>query len=150
MMTLIIDADGCPVRKEAVQLAKKHHLKALIVSDVNHAIQSNYAKVITVDKGIDSVDFKIIGLMHAGDIVVTQDYGLASLVLAKGGLCLDQNGMYFTEDNIEMLLLRRHVSKQVRKSGGRTKGPAKRKKEANEQFIEALEKLIIANKKKTT
>jgi len=141
-MTIIIDADGCPVRKEAVQLAKKYKLKATIVSDVNHMIKDNYADIVTVDKGYDAVDFKIIGLMNPGDLVVTQDYGLASLVLSKKGYAIDQNGMFYNSDNIDMLLLRRHVSKQVRKAGGKTKGPSKRKKEDTDNFIQALEKFL--------
>lgn len=142
MMTIIIDADGCPVRKEAVNLAKKYKLKATVVSDVNHMIKDTYAEIVTVDKGFDAVDFKIIGLMKAGDIVVTQDYGLASLVLSKHGYAIDQNGMFYTSENIDMLLLRRHVSKQVRKSGGKTKGPSKRKREDTENFIRSLDEFL--------
>lgn len=148
-MKMIIDADGCPVRKEAVHVARKRKLKAIIVSDINHMINDNYAEVITVDKGIDSVDFKIIGLMDAGDLIVTQDYGLASLVLSKGGYCIDQNGMIYSQDNIDMLLLRRHVSKNIRRSGGKTKGPSKRKKEDDVLFVEQLEAYIDEKMKKT-
>lgn len=148
-MKMIIDADGCPVRKQAVNVARKRKMKALIVSDINHMIHDNYAEVITVDKGIDSVDFKIIGLMNAGDLIVTQDYGLASLVLSKGGYCIDQNGMVYTQENIDMLLLRRHVSKNIRRSGGKTKGPSKRKREDDLMFVEQLEKYIDKKMKKT-
>lgn len=147
MMSLIIDADGCPVRKQAVSIARKNGMPAVIVSDISHRINDSYAKVITVDKGFDAADFKIMGLMKKGDIIVTQDYGLASLVLSKGGYALDQNGKFYTEDNIDMLLLNRHISKQVRKSGKRTKGPAKRKASDDEHFIEALEKFIKELKK---
>ena len=147
MMTLIIDADGCPVRKEAVKLAKRYQLAAVIVSDINHMIHDKYAKVVTVDKGYDSADFKIIGMMKAGDMVITQDYGLASLVLSKGGYAMDQNGMIYDNDNIDMLLLRRHVSKNIRKAGGKTKGPSKRKKEDDLLFESSLEKFIQKCKK---
>ena len=142
MMTLIIDADGCPVRNQAVKLAKKFRIKALIVCDINHMIYDNYAQVITVDKGYDSVDFKIVGMMKAGDMVITQDYGLASLVLSKGGYAMDQNGMIYDNDNIEMLLLRRHVSKNIRRSGGKVKGPSKRKREDDLAFESKLESFL--------
>ncbi|MCH4890616.1 YaiI/YqxD family protein [Acidaminobacter sp. JC074] len=142
MMTLIIDADGCPVRNQAVKMARKFHIKATIVCDINHMIRDNYAEVITVDKGFDSVDFKIVGIMKAGDLVITQDYGLASLVLSKGGYAMDQNGMVYDNDNIEMLLLRRHVSKNIRRSGGKVKGPSKRKREDNLAFEEQLESFL--------
>lgn len=140
--TIIIDADGCPVRDISVNIAKKNKINAVIVVDVNHIIKSNYAKVVTVDKGYDSVDFKIIALMKAGDIIITQDYGLASLVLAKKGYAMSQNGLLYTDDNIDMLLLSRHVSKNIRKAGGKTKGPSKRKKEDDIKFSIELEKLI--------
>lgn len=141
-MTIIIDADGCPVRDIAVSYAKKYKIKAIIVCDVNHIIKDRYATVITVDKGYDAVDFKIIGLMSKGDLIITQDYGLASLVLSKGGFAMDQNGMLYTEENIDMLLLRRHMSKQIRKSGGRTKGPSKRRREDDLYFENMLEKFM--------
>ena len=140
--SIIIDADGCPVRDISVNIAKKNKMPALIVVDINHIIRSNYAKVVTVDKGFDSVDFKIVALMKAGDIVITQDYGLASLVLSKKGYAMNQNGMLYTDDNIDMLLLNRHISKNIRKAGGKTKGPAKRKREDDVHFTMELEKLI--------
>lgn len=142
MMTIIIDGDGCPVREISINIAKKYKLDSIVVVDVNHRIKSSYAKIITVDKGIDSVDFKIIGIMKEGDLVVTQDYGLASLVLAKRGYAIDQNGMMYTEDNIDMLLLKRHISKGIRKAGKRTKGPSKRKSENDDNFKLELEKTI--------
>ena len=142
MMTLIIDADGCPVRDITVQMAKSYHLDAIIVCDINHLIRDNYASVITVDKGFDAVDFKIVGIMKKGDLVITQDYGLASLVLSKGGYSMDQNGMLYTDDNIEMLLLRRHISKGIRKAGGKTKGPSKRKKENDVNFKSSIREFL--------
>lgn len=141
-MRIIIDADGCPVRDLTVKIAKKNALEALIVCDINHMINDRYAEVITVDKGFDAVDFKIIGLMNKGDLIITQDYGLASLVLSNGGYAMDQNGMIYNEGNIDMLLLRRHVSKNIRKSGGKTKGPSKRKKEDDMVFSSQLKKFI--------
>lgn len=146
-MSIIVDADGCPVRDVSVKIAKKYKLPAVIVVDINHIIKSSYAKVITVDKGFDSVDFKIIGLMKQGDLVITQDYGLASLVLSKKGYAMDQNGMVYTDDNIDLLLLKRHVSKTVRRSGGKTKGPSKRKKEDDAHFEFILEEFIVKQKR---
>ncbi len=143
MMTLIIDADGCPVRKEAIKLAKRFGIKAIVVSDINHMINDRYAEIITVDKGFDSVDFRIVGIMDKGDLVITQDYGLASLVLSKGGYAMDQNGMIYDNDNIEMLLLRRHVSKNIRRSGGKVKGPSKRKREDDLLFESKLEAFLV-------
>lgn len=141
-MNLIIDGDGCPVRDIAINLAKKFKIPAVVVVDINHQIRDDYAKIITVDKGFDAVDFKIISLMTSEDIVITQDYGLASLVLSKKGSAMDQNGMLYTEQNIDMLLLRRHISKNVRRSGGKSKGPSKRKKEDDLAFQASLKRFL--------
>jgi hypothetical protein len=75
-----------------------------------------------------------MGLLSRDDVVVTQDFGLAAMVLGKGARVINQNGMEYTNDNIDRLLMERHIGAKVRKSGGRTKGPAKRTKEDNERF----------------
>ena len=96
-------------------------------------------EVITVDKQADSVDFALMGLLTRDDIVVTQDFGLAAMVLGKGALAVNQNGLVYTDDNIDKLLLERHIGAKVRRGGGRTKGPAKRTKEDNERFEAAFD-----------
>jgi len=95
-----------------------------------------------VDKDADSVDFALMGLLSREDIVVTQDYGLAAMVLGKGARAVNQNGLVYTNDNIDKLLMERHIGAKVRRGGGRTKGPAKRTKEDNEKFEEAFVKLL--------
>lgn len=141
-MKIIVDADGCPVTKIAVKMAKRNKLKCLIVSDISHQIRDDYAEVIAVDKGIDAADFRILSLLEKGDVLITQDYGLASLALPKGGFVLNQNGFFYNEENIDQLLLTRHLSKQMRKSGQRTKGPSKRKREDDVKFEAALEEFL--------
>lgn len=140
LMKIIVDADGCPVTKIAVKIAKKNKVKCVLVSDLNHQLRDGYAEVIAVDKGIDAADFKILSLLNKGDLLVTQDYGLASLALAKGGIVVNQNGFFYDEDNIDQLLLTRHLSKQMRKSGQRTRGPSKRKREDDLAFESLVEK----------
>ena len=79
--------------------------------------------------------------MEKGDVVVTQDYGLAALALTRGGHCINQNGMRYHEGNIDRLLMQRHVSREIRNAGGRTKGPAKRKPSDTQAFITAFQQL---------
>ena len=141
-MKIIVDADGCPVTKIAVKLAKKNKLKCILVSDFNHQLKDAYAEIIAVDKGIDAADFKILSLLTKGDVLVTQDYGLASLALPKGCFVINQNGFFYDEDNIDQLLLTRHISKQMRKSGQRSKGPSKRKKEDDVLFEDKLKEFL--------
>lgn len=98
-----------------------------------------------MEKGSDSADFKLVNLVEKNDLVVTQDYGLAAMVLAKSGRALNQNGMIYSEKNMDTLLFTRHVAKKVRMAGGRTKGPHKRTKEQNEDFLRILQKMLEGN-----
>ncbi|MBQ8574693.1 MAG: YaiI/YqxD family protein [Clostridia bacterium] len=141
-MKIFIDADGCPVVDITVRIAKKHSLECYIICDTAHEFQKDGATTVVVEKGADSVDFKLVNLVRAGDIVVTQDYGLAAMCLARKAVPLSQNGLVFTDKNIEELLFSRYVSKKIRNAGGRLKGPSKRTPEQDEHFRQALEKLI--------
>ena len=113
-----------------------------IFCDTAHFIERMDVQVITVSKGSDAVDFKIINEIKARDILVTQDYGLAAMALAKNAYPIHQNGFVYTNENIEQLLFRRHLGKEVRRRGGRVKGPSKRTKEQDEQFANHLKALI--------
>ena len=88
------------------------------------------------------MDFALVNRVSSGDIVVTQDYGLASMCLARNAIVLHQDGWQYTRDNIDGLLLQRHASREYRAAGGRTKGPSKRKAEQDKAFRGALEKLL--------
>ena len=95
-MKILVDADACPVKKIIVRIARKRDIPVTMVIDTAHELNDGYSTVVTVDKGPDSVDFKIMGLLSAGDIVVTQDYGLASIALGKGAMAINQNGLVYT------------------------------------------------------
>ena len=141
-MKILIDADGCPVVDLTVRLAEKYGIECTILCDTSHEFNREGAKTVVVEKGADSVDFRIVNLVGEGDIVVTQDYGLAAMCLARKAVPLSQNGMVYTDKNIDKLLFTRYVSKKIRNSGGRLKGPSKRKPEQDKAFEEALERLI--------
>ena len=133
-MKILVDADACPVKEIIVRLAKQRNISVTMLIDTSHQINDGYSTVITVDKATDSVDYALMGLLTRDDIVVTQDFGLAAMVLGKGARAINQNGMEYTNDNIDRLLMERHIGAKVRRGGGRTKGPAKRTKEDNEKF----------------
>ena len=141
-MKILIDADGCPVVDLTVRLAAKHGAECVILCDTAHEFNREGARTVIVEKGADSVDFKLVNLVREGNIVVTQDYGLAAMCLARKVVPLSQNGMVYTDKNIDQLLFTRYVSKKIRNSGGRLKGPSKRKPEQDKAFEEALERLI--------
>lgn len=142
MMQLWIDADACPVVDIAIRTAGKHGVEVTLVCDDAHHMQREGAKTITVLRGADSADLKLVNLLQKGDLVVTQDYGLAALCLARGAQPMDQNGRVYTNDNIDSLLSMRHVSAKARRAGGRMKGPPKREKWQDEAFEKTLSELL--------
>ncbi|MGI6402960.1 MAG: YaiI/YqxD family protein [Oscillospiraceae bacterium] len=139
---VLIDADGCPVVDEAVYLAGRFGVPCLILCDTSHHFEKPGAQTLTFSKGTDSVDFALVNLVRPGDIVVTQDYGLAAMCLARGARPLRQDGMEYTPQNIDSLLLARHTARRIRSGGGRLKGPKKRTAEQDEAFVKALTKLL--------
>lgn len=141
-MRILIDADGCPVVDITVGLAKRYGVECIILCDTSHEFSRDGVKTVVVEKGADSVDFKIVNLVGEGDIVVTQDYGLAAMCLARKAIPVSQNGLVYTDKNIDQLLFTRYVSKKIRNAGGRMKGPSKRTPEQDKAFESALEKLI--------
>ena len=142
-MRLIIDADGCPVVRIAVDCAKRHGVEAVIVCDSAHFFDIDGANTITVVKGADSADFRIVNMLSPGDVVVTQDYGLAAMALARRARVINQNGMIYHDGNIDSLLLARHTARKIRSSGGRLKGPSKRTREQDDAFLSALDKCLL-------
>lgn len=141
-MRVLIDADGCPVVDIAIAGARQYGIPVLLVCDTAHFFQREGAQTLTVDQGADSADFRLVNLIEKGDVVVTQDYGLAAMALARRARVLDQNGMRYTDENIDSLLLRRHTARRIRRGGGRLKGPPKRTREQDEAFRRALADLM--------
>jgi uncharacterized protein YaiI (UPF0178 family) len=141
-MRILVDADACPVKQIIVRLAKARNIPVTMLIDTSHELNDGYSTIITVDKQADSVDYALMGLLARDDVVVTQDFGLAAMVLGKGAKVVNQNGLVYTNDNIDKLLMERHIGQKVRRSGGRTKGPAKRTKDDDERFEAAFEKLL--------
>ena len=117
-MKILVDADACPVVDLTVREANKRQIPIILITDTSHVLNRTDAEIITVEKGSDSADFKLVNLVEKNDLVVTQDYGLAAMVLAKGGRAFNQNGMIYSEQNMDTLLFTRHVAKKVRMAGG--------------------------------
>lgn len=141
-MKILVDADACPVKEIIVREAKARSLRVIMVCDTAHEIRDGYSETVTVDKGADSADLKLISLGGPGDIVVTQDYGVAAMALGKGMKAVNQNGLIYTADNIDRLLFERFLGKKVRRSGGRTKNMKKRSAEDDAAFERALRQLL--------
>ncbi|MGL4947261.1 MAG: YaiI/YqxD family protein, partial [Cetobacterium sp.] len=141
-MKIIIDADACPVTDIAIKVAKLKEIECIIVCDNAHKIERDGVETIVVSQGADAVDFAIISKSEESDIIVTQDYGLASIVLSKGARAINQDGLVYNKFNIESLLFSRHMSQKMRNAGKRTKGPKKRTAEQNVEFEKKLLSLL--------
>lgn len=145
-MTIIVDADACPVIDEIIELAGKHQLEVILVRNFNHFTSKQYPDYVSVqyvDDGADSADYRIVALARPDDIVITQDYGLASLLLNKKAIILHHNGKRYTPDNIDQLLTVRHTSQQMRRAGLRTKGPKALSPADKSYFKDQLKKTIL-------
>lgn len=144
MMRILVDADACPVVKITEQVAKEKGISVTLLCDTNHVLQSDYSEVITVGAGADAVDFKLVSICQKGDLVVTQDYGVAAMILGKGAYGIHQSGKWYTNENIDQMLMERHMAKKARnaKKKHHLKGPAKRSVEDDQHFEDSLRRLI--------
>ncbi|MDL2301499.1 YaiI/YqxD family protein [Lachnospiraceae bacterium OttesenSCG-928-D06] len=143
-MKILVDADACPVTKIVETMAKKYNLSVILLCDSNHVLESDYSEVRIIGAGTDAVDFALLNICERGDVVVTQDYGVAAMILGKGAYGIHQSGKWYTNENIDQMLMERHLAKKVRRSGKKhhMKGPKKRTEEDNQHFMESLERLL--------
>lgn len=133
-MKILVDADACPVKEIIVKVAKEINVSVIMLIDTSHLYNDGFSEVITVDKARDSVDIALANRTSREDVVVTQDYGVAAMVIAKGAYAINQNGLVYSKDNIDRLLFERHLGQKVRRAGGRTSTIPKRTKADNEVF----------------
>lgn len=141
ILQLLIDADACPVIDLALTVASQYDIKPILFCDTSHRIERENAMTIIVPKGPDSVDFKLVNAINKHDIVITQDYGLAAMCIAKGAFVVDQNGREMTSENIDQLLAIRYENAKLRRAGGRTKGPKKRTEQNNLNFKNSFQRI---------
>ena len=142
-MKVYIDADACPVTRIAERVAKKYSVPVVLLCDTNHVLTSDYSEIHVIGAGADAVDIALINLCQREDIVITQDYGVAALALGKGARAIHQSGRWFTDENIEGLLMERHMAKKARRSSKHhLKGPPKRTEEDDQRFEESFTRMI--------
>lgn len=143
-MKILVDADACPVVRIVEQTAERYKIPVVLLCDTNHVLQSSYSEIKIIGAGADAVDFALVNQCGKGDIVVTQDYGVAAMILGKGAHGIHQSGKWYTNENIDQMLMERHLAKKARMGKGKhhLKGPAKRTEDDDERFQESLCKLI--------
>lgn len=141
-MKILVDADACPVKEIIIRRAREKNIPVTMLIDTSHVLNDGYSTVITVDKGRDSADIRLVNLIEPGDLVVTQDYGVAAMALAKGASALNQNGMVYDNSNIDRLLFERALGQEIRRAGGRAGKIRKRTKADDDEFERAFLRMI--------
>lgn len=142
-MKILVDADACPVKNIVEKVAKEFSLSVVMIVDSSHILVSEYSEIVTVGKGKDAVDIALINRTDADDIVVTQDYGVAAMALGKKAHAINNNGVVYTDNNIDQMLFERHISAKIRRSGGRTCGLSKRSGKDDNEFEKNLRVLVM-------
>jgi len=148
LVHIFVDADACPVVGIVEEIAEKYNIPTTLLCDTNHILYSDYSEVIVVGAGADAVDYKLISICHKGDVVVTQDYGVAAMALGKGAYAIHQSGKWYTNENIDQMLMERHLNKKARRSSHKNhmKGPRRRTEEDDVRFAQSFEKLVAGFK----
>lgn len=151
-MEIFVDADACPVVSIVEMIAKKYGIEVTLLCDTNHVLYSDYSKVLVVGAGADAVDYKLISVCRKGDVVVSQDYGVAAMALSKGAYAIHQSGKWYTDENIDQMLMERHLNKKARRSSHKNhiRGPKKRTEENDERFCQSMEKMVLMAMEKYT
>ena len=146
MTTVFVDADACPVTREAIAVARARHVPVVLACNESQSLARYAARagveVFQVGSGRDSVDFAIVPLFKPGDVVITGDTGLAAMALGRGARALSPRGRQYTAATIDAELAVRHAEQRYRREGGRTRGPSPFNDEDRERFREALERLL--------
>ena len=137
-MQIFVDADACPVVGIVEEIAEKYNIPTTLLCDTNHILYSDYSEVIVVGAGADAVDYKLISICHKGDVVVSQDYGVAAMALGKGAYAIHQSGKWYTNENIDQMLMERHLNKKVRRSSHKNhiRGPRKRTEDEDRESVQ--------------
>lgn len=144
-MKILVDADACPGKDIIENIARENNIQVRMYCDLNHILNSDYSIVEYVDSGFQSVDMALINKTESGDIVVSQDYGVAAMALGKNAYAISPKGYIYSNDNIDKLLFERHISSKVRRSGGRTSNAKKRTKQDDCRLEKNLLKLIACH-----
>lgn len=141
-MRIIVDADACPVKEIIEKQARPNRIKVIMVANYSHQIRSDYAETIMVDRDSQAADIFIANLTKAGDLIVTQDYGLASIVLGKGAMAIHPSGKLYTAENIDTLLMQRYLNTKSRLAGQKQTNTKKRKRNDDLKFEHTLAVII--------
>lgn len=149
LLRIIVDADACPGKELIEKAAKENGIEVIMYCDTNHILSSEYSTIIYADSGYQSVDMKIVNEAKQDDIVITQDFGVAAMVLPKKVYAISPKGNIYSNENIERLLFERHLSQKVRQGGGKTSNAKKRNLDDDERLYVSLKRVIAGKEKQS-
>lgn len=141
-MRIIVDADACPGKEIIEKAARENEIEVIMFCDINHILTSSYSTIKYMDSGFQSVDMAVANEACMNDIVITQDFGVAAMVLGKKAYAIGTKGYIYDDENIDRLLFERHISAKTRRGGGKTSNPKKRTREDDERLYRNLINLI--------
>lgn len=141
-MRIIVDADACPGKSIIEALGKKYNLEVIMFCDINHVLKSDYSTIKYVDAGFQSVDMALTNEAKSGDVIVSQDFGVAAMVLGKKCFAIGPKGYIYDNENIDQLLFERHLSAKARRAGEKSFNPRKRSEADDDRLRRNLESLI--------
>jgi len=149
-MKIVVDADACPrpVLQICRELGTEFGIEVWTVANYHHRLVSDHH--IMVDAASQQADLVIFNLAQAGDVVITQDWGLGALVLSRKATALSPGGYLFREETVDFLLEEREMKARWRRSGGRTRGPRPRSPEDDRRFRAALLQAVTKNRGQET
>lgn len=151
MTDIFVDADACPVKDEVYRVAERYELKVVLVSNKwLRAPREEWLELVVVGQELDAADDWIVEHVTPNDIVVTADIPLAASCLEKGAGVLGPRGRPFTEDSIGNALATRELMSQLREMGEAAGGPPPFEKRDRSQFLQALDRMIHAIRKRRT
>ena len=149
LVKIYVDADGAPWRDLVIERGRRHGVIVVMVADYSHDFPPEEGvERVVVDGGTDAADFAIVNRVHVGDLVITQDAGLASLVIPRGAAVISPRGYEFTEGSMSGRLARRWLQGRIRKGGGRVKGPPALSEDDRDRFLVLLDRKIISSMRK--
>lgn len=140
-MKVLVDADACPVKNIIEEVAHEFELPVIMIIDTSHELYSDYSQIVQVSKAPDAVDVALFNRTQKWDIVVTNDYGVASMDLGKRAFAINHNGKWFTDNNIDTLMYERHIAAKQRKAGVHSCSIRKRTKEDDNRFRDGFTRL---------
>jgi len=146
MTTLFIDADACPVTRDALSVARMKKVPVVVVGNETQNLARlagrDGVECVQVSAGSDAADFAIVERLQPSDVVVTQDTGLAAMVLGRGAKAMSPRGRVFSLATIDAELAVRHAEQRHRRAGGRTRGPSPFEEEDRDRFRLVLIRLL--------